>query len=159
MKKSVTWSNVSVIITVVVMCILVCGMIFSRDKQPEYTVFAVMIALVIIVMWYYSPVSVTVDDRVVVVKKRISVKTIPISSIESVAPFTPSPWVNQRMCGSAGFAGYWGWFADSDIGRYFGYFGQTSDCFLLQLKNGRRYVLGCDDSPSVVSYISDRIVK
>lgn len=53
-----------------------------------------------------------------------------------------------RICGSGGFFGWYGWFREGDIGKYFAYYGKSSDCFLVTLKDGRKYMLGCTDAPA-----------
>lgn len=59
----------------------------------------------------------------------------------------------KRICGSGGWFGYYGWFREPTIGKYFAYYGKASDCFLVRLKNGKNYVLGCEDKNEFVGYI------
>jgi len=54
------------------------------------------------------------------------------------------------MFGSGGFAGYWGWYANSQIGTYFAYYGDRYECFLIKLKNGKKYILGCENSSEMI---------
>ncbi len=65
----------------------------------------------------------------------------------------------RRIAGSGGFMGYWGWFREGDIGKYFAYYGKASDCFLVTLRNGRRYMLGCNDAPEMVAAIQKELGK
>ena len=62
-----------------------------------------------------------------------------------------------RIFGSGGFLGYWGWFKERDLGKYFAYYGRSSDCFLVELKDGRKYMLGCKNAPKMVDYIQSLI--
>ena len=64
-----------------------------------------------------------------------------------------------RICGSGGFLGYWGWFQERDLGKYFAYYGKASDCFLVTLTDGRKYILGCQNAPEMVEYIAKQIKK
>ncbi len=59
--------------------------------------------------------------------------------------------------GSGGFLGYWGWFAEKGLGRYFAYYGRKSDCFLVTLKDGRKYVLGCREASDLVGALGARL--
>ena len=63
----------------------------------------------------------------------------------------------MRLFGSGGWFGYYGWFSERDLGKYFAYYGKSSDCFLVRLKDGRQYMLGCNDAQEVVKYIEARI--
>ena len=59
-----------------------------------------------------------------------------------------------RICGSGG---WFGWFSEKDLGKYFAYYGKASDCFLVTLKNGKKYMLGCKDTPKMVNAINEKI--
>ncbi len=47
----------------------------------------------------------------------------------------------RKICRSGGFFGYWGWLSEPSIGKYFAYYGKASDCSLVELKNGKRYLI------------------
>ena len=72
--------------------------------------------------------------------------------VESAERFQPTMGA-IRIFASGGFMGYWGIFREGDIGRYYGFYGKASDCFLVRMKNGDKYVLGCKNPDEVVSYI------
>ncbi|MBE6230681.1 MAG: hypothetical protein E7119_08940 [Bacteroidales bacterium] len=42
-------------------------------------------------------------------------------------------------------------FHEHDSGKYFAYYGRSSDCFLVELKDGRKYLLGCKNAPLIFS--------
>ncbi|WP_300877569.1 PH domain-containing protein [uncultured Duncaniella sp.] len=63
----------------------------------------------------------------------------------------------KRICGSGGFMGYWGWFSERDLGKYFAYYGKASDCFLVTMKDGRKYMLGCQNPAEMVDAINARL--
>lgn len=105
---------------------------------------------------YFCPLSVKVDDEAMTVNfplRRRSFKLSDIASAEDVQP-TMGEW---RICGSAGFCGYWGWFDNKVIGRYFAYYGRGSECFIIRLRSGQIYMLGCEDHATVLQSIQSRI--
>ncbi len=53
--------------------------------------------------------------------------------------------------------GYWGWFSERDLGKYFAYYGKASDCFLVTMKDGRKYMLGCQNPAEMVDAINARL--
>lgn len=69
----------------------------------------------------------------------------------------PPTMAARRIVGSGGWFGYYGWFSERDLGRYFAYYGKASDCFLVTLRDGRKYMLGCDDAPAMVEAIKDKM--
>ena len=73
--------------------------------------------------------------------------------VENVDLFQPTMGT-YRLFGSGGFMGYWGLFREGGIGRYAAYYGKASDCFLVKLRNGDKYVLGCTNPSGMVAYIS-----
>ena len=77
-------------------------------------------------------------------------------NVESVELFQPTMGA-IRIFGSGGYMGYWGIFRESDIGRYVAYYGKASDCFLVRMKNGDKYVLGCENPRPMVNDISSQI--
>ncbi len=64
-----------------------------------------------------------------------------------------------RLIGSGGFLGYWGWFSDRTVGKYFAYYGRPQDCFLIELKNGKKYLLGCEDSETIIATVEVRLAE
>ena len=54
--------------------------------------------------------------------------------------------------------GYWGLFREGDVGRYMAYYGKASDCFMIRMKNGDKYVLGCKNPGEMVEYIKSFII-
>lgn len=120
-----------------------------------YTI-CVLFGLIALCALFYTPLWISVDDREVRIRRPLRSKTIPLSEIESVKACPPT-MAARRLCGSGGWCGYWGWFSERDLGKYFAYYGKASDCFLLTLKNDRKYMLGCDDPQSVIDYINSHI--
>lgn len=105
---------------------------------------------------YFCPLSVKVDDEAVTVNFPLRRRSFPLSDIASAEDVQPTmgEW---RICGSAGFFGYWGWFDNKVIGRYFAYYGRGSECFIIRLRSGQIYMLGCEDHATVLQHIQSRI--
>ena len=40
---------------------------------------------------------------------------------------------------------------------FFAYYGKASDCFLVILKNGKKYMLGCQEAPEMVEAVKKNI--
>ncbi len=82
-------------------------------------------------------------------------RKISLRDIERFELFQPTMGA-IRIFASGGFMGYWGVFRESDIGRYYGFYGKVSDCFLVKMKIGDKYVLGCDNPQKIVDYIESQ---
>ena len=94
----------------------------------------------------YAPVSVSVDGNTLNIHTTLRRKRI-------CAP----TMAEKKILSSGGYFGYWGWFSERDLGKYFAYYGKSSECFLVRLRNGRRYMLGCDEPGAVVDSIKAQI--
>ena len=149
MKQQVLLSRFSLIITVVSNALLIGLMFFNNP--PAY----IQISLGVISL-FYMPMSISADKTAICINRSLRVKTIPMQDVESVKLCPPTMGA-IRICGSGGFFGYWGWFKERDLGKYFAYYGRSSDCFLVQLKDGRKYMLGCKNPHKMVEYINSMI--
>lgn len=159
MKKRVELSSYCWIISSLSTA-LMCGIFVYALKQPDNRwavwTLAVLIVALFLSTLLYMPLSVSVDDRNLNVKRSLRIKSIPLSEISGVRLCPPTMGA-RRICGSGGWFGWYGWFRERDLGRYFAYYGKASDCFLVTLKDGRKYMLGCKDAPAMVAAIRSRL--
>lgn len=130
--------------------------IFSDVPVSRVIVLAAAITFIGFAALFYAPLSISVDNEELNVNRCWKVKSIPLSDIESVQ-LCPPTMAERRLCGSGGWFGYWGWFREPSIGKYFAYYGKASDCFLVRLKNGGQYILGCENPKDMVAYLSSKI--
>lgn len=158
MKENVHYSAYCWFITIVIIAfctVLSCIWINNGKLAGAVTLISVLIILLAMAM-FYAPLSVKVTYRYVIVKRLLHNRRLAISEIDSVV-LCPSTMGAVRICGSGGWFGYWGWFKERDLGKYYAYYGRSSDCFLIILKDGRRYVIGCDNSADVIDFILRRL--
>lgn len=157
MKQQVKLSIFSFITTVA--CIIAFfGGTFIIPEIWWQIGWSVFVVILLIISLYYMPMSIGADENAIYVNRSLKIKTIPMTDVVSVKLCPPTMGA-IRICGSGGFLGYWGWFSERDLGKYFAYYGKSSDCFLLVLSNGRKYILGCQNAPQMVEYISRQISK
>jgi hypothetical protein len=155
MKSRVDQSAFSLIITLVVIALLVVGLYLACGTYAFIALALIIIATLGFCM-FYSPLSISVDEKSVRINSPLKIHEIAMPRIVSVERFQPTMGA-LRLCGSGGFLGYWGLFREGDVGNYMAYYGKASDCFLLRLDNGKQYVLGCKDADAMVDYIQKQI--
>ena len=143
--------------TAIGLIILISCLYYCRNNWGIYLIGACLILLCATAL-LYMPMSISVDDANLNINRSLRIKSIPLKEIKSVK-LCPPTMAEKRICGSGGWFGYWGWFSEPSIGKYFAYYGKASDCFLVELKNGKNYLLGCADAPEMVKYISERITQ
>ena len=158
MKKRVRLSNYSIIITIISLGILV--VLFFKNLQNGnawafYPIGAMCIALCLLAL-FYMPISIEANGKELCINRSLWFKKIPMSQIESVRKCEPT-MAERRIFGSGGWFGYWGWFSERALGKYFAFYGRSSECFLVRLHNGRQYMLGCKDPEEMVEYVSSHL--
>lgn len=106
----------------------------------------------------YAPLSVTADDRSLSVRSPLKRHSLPMADIEEIQLCPPTMGA-IRLVGSGGFMGYWGIFREGDVGTYTAYYGKASDCFLVRMKNGNRYLIGCENPGEMVEEVKRKMGK
>lgn len=158
MKKKVYLSGYSIFITAFI-TITSIAMVLYFSKRGE-TIMAVTLLTAIAALYLsaliYMPLSIEANQQFLSIHKLLAIKQIPLSQIKSITVCPPTMGA-KHICGSSGFLGYWGWFSEHDTGKYFAYYGKSSDCFLVTLNNGRKYMLGCTDAPAIIKHISETL--
>ena len=159
MKQTVKFSTYSTIMTILTLVVLTGVCVWEYNKTQAEAVVGIFLG--IMVLWafcvlFYSPLSIELTDRTLNINRSIRIKEIPLADIQ-VIKLCPPTLAAKRICGSGGCFGYWGWFSERDLGKYFAYYGKSSDCFLVELIDGKKYILGCENAPAMVEAIKARI--
>lgn len=155
MKQTVKLSTFSIVLSTISLIVLLVSAYYCRDNWGLYLIGTLIIVLMILTL-FYMPMSITCSTDELLIQRSMRIKTIPLSDIQSVK-LCPPTMAEHRLCGSGGWFGYWGWFSEPSIGKYFAYYGKSSDCFLVTLKNGKQYMLGCENPSDMVDYINSQI--
>lgn len=116
---------------------------------------AALCVAICLVGLFYMPMTVAVKNGQLAVYRPLAVKVIPLNMIASAEPARLKSYL--RIYASDGFMGYWGWFKVKGVGKCFAYVGDRDDCFLIRLKDGRSYFIGCRDAASMAKYITTLI--
>ncbi|MDE6498492.1 MAG: PH domain-containing protein [Muribaculaceae bacterium] len=156
MTRNVKYSRFSWSLTAILLVGAIAGSIYFRRGTWVLPTLVAVLALMVLSVLFYAPLAVMADDEDITIVSAVRRHRIPLRAVASVKLFQPTMGA-VRVCGSGGLMGYWGLFSENDIGRYFAYYGKASDCFLVVLKNGKKYVLGCEDPEEMVAYIESRL--
>ena len=157
MKHQVKLSTFSFISTIACLGLLI-GCTFIIPEIWWQISWGVFVVILLIISLCYMPMSIGADENAIYINRSLKIKTIPMTYVVEVKLCPPTMGA-IRICGSGGFLGYWGWFKERDLGKYFAYYGRSSDCFLVILSDGRKYILGCQNAPEMVEYIAKQIKK
>ncbi len=157
MKERVVLSKRSTAITFFCLAIAIGTFLISMHIFVMAIICSIAICVPVALALWYCPLSIEISDKYLYINRSISPsKKIKLSDIKIVRIYQPSIY-SIRICGSGGFLGWWGWFRDPIIGTYFAYYGIPKDCFIVELTNGRIYLLGCKNSKAMISVLKERI--
>lgn len=156
MKSRISYSRFVIILTAILSGALLIGCFATVKEEPAFFTFLALFLILYITALFFGAAYIKADSNYIVLGSLLRGKKIPMCDVESVELFQPTMGA-IRICASGGFMGYWGTFREGDIGKYYGFYGKSSDCFLIRLKNGKKYVLGCNQPDKMVDYIKSQI--
>lgn len=157
MKSRIKLSMYSTLVTLIITGVILAGCIASyHEKTVFFTALAILLMLIVSGLMY-APTAINADPKYLTVCGLLKNRKIRMDDIENVELFQPTMGA-IRLFASGGYMGYWGIFREGDIGRYMAFYGKASDCFLVRLKNGDKYVLGCENPSAIVDYIKKQIL-
>lgn len=157
MKQKIKFCAYSLIVTAGVLILFIVGIFSLLDNVEKLTLFCFILGITTIAGIYYCPKSIEANESGIILHRLLSSpKVFMYNTIQTVDYCYPSI-VGLRLCASGGFFGYWGYFKDMMIDTYIGYYGARSNCILVKMKDGKQYVLGCEDSSSLISYINSHL--
>ncbi|MCM1067132.1 MAG: PH domain-containing protein [Muribaculaceae bacterium] len=146
--------------TLSTLCMLVVASVaVYTARQADIMISSILILCLLswlfAVLWY-APLSLRLSDTELTVHRPLFDRRIALADIVEVKLVSPT-MAERCIIGCRGLCGYWGWFSEPMIGRYFAYYGKASDCFVVKLRSGRRYMLSCERPEAMVSEIAARI--
>ena len=155
MKSKISYSRFSTLLTAIIYIILFAACVATVKEAPMFFTLLAIYLILLVSMLFGGPAYIKADEDNIVLGSLLRGKKIPMSDVENVELFKPSSGV-LRVCASGGFMGFWGIFRETGIGKYYGFYGKPSDCFLVRLKDGSKYVLGCNHPDKIVNYIKSQ---
>ncbi len=159
MKQRIKYSTYSILVTVAILLLFIIGVFALLGNTEKLTLFCIIMGGVTITGLYFCPKYIEANDSGIVLHRLMSSPKLHLyDNIQTVEPCYPSLG-GLRLCACGGYFGYWGYFHDFVIGSYIGYYGSRNNCILVKMKDGKQYVLGCDDATSLVDYIKSQLCK
>lgn len=156
MKFKIKYSRYSASITAIIIIILAAGCVLTFHEKPKFFILLTMSLIILLAGLMYGVTNLRIDRGFIILGSPLRKRKIRLSDIQSAELLQPTMGI-QRIIGSGGFMGYWGIFREGYIGRYYAFYAKASDCFLIRLRNGDKYLLGCTDPAKALDYIQKQI--
>ena len=160
MESKVKLSSYSLILTTLVALLVLTSVILLliHSRHILSILFCLFFLGCLFLALLKGPVSIKVSNNNIKICNIIDSFLIPISKIQSIELFQPTMGA-INICASGGFMGYYGYFKEGDIGKYYACYGRSSDCFIVRMKDGKQYVLGCENPEKIVSCINKQLLN
>lgn len=158
MKLKVKYSGYVRALTFLVMAALMGGafIYFQRGQYPGGFLMLAFLSVLVFFGCLYGPLNIVSDSEYIKVRSAYRSWRIRLEEIQSIECFQPTAGA-MRICASGGFMGYWGLYREGDVGNYMAFYGKSSDCFLIRLRNGDKYVLGCENPQLMVDDVKEKL--
>ena len=155
-KINVHWSWFTRIVTILV------SLVFARIIWEEFKdfqanslnrgvlLYVIFFILISVVFAINAPISVRLTPQYFELRKLVGRIRIQYTAIPHVVRYNPSFW-DMRVFGYIGF------FQGNEIGRYSGFFADTSQAFLIRTKRGKLYVFSTEAPDRTVEELKKRI--
>ncbi len=156
MKSRISLSKFSLWLTAIIDVAMFAACICTVREPWAFAACLAIYIILIVATLFWGAAYIEATPKQIILGSLLRSKKIPMRRVVSVEPFKPTMGA-IRICASGGYVGYWGIFREGDIGRYYGFYGKDSDCFLVRMDNGNKYVLGCKDPASMIAYIQSQI--
>lgn len=155
MESKVKLSTFSMVLTLAVTGLFIFGL-YDTYGTSKFPLLALLIILILIFSLFYAPVKVTLSDEHLIMHHPVKKTKLALKDIYGVESYQPTMG-EIRLIGSGGYFGHWGMFRAGGMGRYIGFYGKSSDCFMIRMKNGDKYVFGCQNPSEIIDALSKRI--
>ena len=142
---------VSLLVSLLGIAMPVYGIITAGRCSELYTYISILFFVIIcfVPVFMYAPKRVLITEDSLILEKGMGKLVLPVSEISDIEEYGKCA-LGFRTFGSGGFMGYIGKFYNKDIGHYTAYVGNCSEMFLVRMKNGKKYLLSCNNYWSVV---------
>ena len=162
-NKKVHKARPLIILTVIFLAILVLADVYLlvqiiKNRIPHILGISLLaiITATVIGSYLYAPMSITLSESALILNRGIGKKKFNYSDIAAVDTYiSDGPVV--RVCGIGGVFGFIGRYYTKKIGHYFSYVGDYSQTFYLRLKNGKKYLLSCENRDLIVFLVKKKI--
>lgn len=160
MKVNIKWSKSVKVITIVasvLSLVALIALLWSLTTNFHWIGLIVVILILTIIPYFMlsAPLSIAVDKKYLIINKFIGKLKISRVDIDAVDIYI-SNGLEARLFGSGGFFGYVGQFYSKQFGKYTAYVGDYKQTFSLTMKNGKKYLLSCENRDVVVSILKEK---
>lgn len=157
MKINTHWSKSVRVLTILIGGVLLGAEIsWATDLSSAWNIVPfISVPLLMLYSVWEIPMSLTLTDDKLIINRLAGHTGIDFMQISTVEVYKGNG-SDLRLFGSGGFGGYWGVFYNDTIGRYRSYVGDYAQAFWIKTKEGKSYVLSCENRDLVIQTIKEK---
>lgn len=145
-----------ILIVVVVIAFMPLYNIAERNNIAISIVCGIALIEMIVMGLYYCPVSIIVTQNQLLIRRFFTSKNVPLNEIVSVEIYSGSTRF-LKVCGSGGMFGFYGWYKNKELGRFFIYATNLKELICITLISGKKYMISCEDARNMYNEIHHRL--
>lgn len=158
-RQPSAWSTYCKIYTIVVIAVMIAlTFITSPNKSMALLIdiIGTWLYLFFLVGLYFCPKYVEVNRFQFTIGRLFVKKTIRLQEVESAKTYHITMNFVNRL-GSYGFFGFWGWYRNQELGKFFVSATNLKQLVVVKLKSGKAYVVSCLDADALSRQINMRL--
>ena len=156
MKETLDYNFSSIVMTVFGIILLIAVPFIPFANILTLITIGIVWLLIILSVLILAPITISADDNGLIVNSLLKKHSLKIAEIQTVQKY-PAVSNEMSLIFSYGFFGFWGWRREEFIGRYFSYYGTPDNTFLVIMRDGRRYRIGCHNAADIRDYLQNRL--
>lgn len=156
------WSRFCIVTTVLILAVVIVTafMPLYNEAERNNTIISIVCGVafmeMVVMGLYYCPKSVCVTGNQLLINRFFSPKKILLNDIASVELYSGSTRF-LKVCGSGGMFGFYGWYKNQELGRFFIYATNLKELICITLMSGKKYMISCEDAQSMYKEINLRL--
>ena len=140
----------------------------QKSKWSRFCIVTTVLILAVVIVTAFMPLYneaernntiisiICVTGNQLLINRFFSPKKILLNDIASVELYSGSTRF-LKVCGSGGMFGFYGWYKNQELGRFFIYATNLKELICITLMSGKKYMISCEDAQSMYKEINLRL--
>lgn len=119
---------------------------------------AILFGVILSLVFTLAPQKIVLDDTQFTMLRKSGKVSLPYSQMTDIQMYQrKGQGIVIRRFGIGGVLGDVGSFYNKKLGKYTAYVGDYSQAFVIDMKNGKKYMFSCENAPQVVEMVKEKI--
>lgn len=157
-------SNTTILLTLgfFAVCVITFLLGYSRQGETPLAAWYIamgLLALVALMGMAFHPRYIELDSDRLILHRTVGTVAMHYDDITAAQIVLLPPGGDVPLFALRGIFGNIGLFYNRNIGRYRAYMASDSESVLVSLKDGRKYLLGCENPAELIKMLEDKLTR